>query len=386
MNLVRSIFLIIFLAIVIIGCQESEIPDSFSLFKRVHLFDDSLANPAFYFEKIASSHDRMLMTYGHGSPNDPVPQGIYYMITDNEGNVIKKDSMGYGLTFHALQAAPDGSFVLMATSSVYSTVYYLHIDANGNQAGVDSTLLPLGYGYFSSGLSLQGNIIICAGGDNSDGMIMECDFNGKLIWSRHTALPLSYGLRSSDNSYLFVYNDIDSTFKLFKTNSVGEPVWSKTFHTPFFPLVSCFSENGNGNYRFCVNDTDTWDKNPNAPNALRVYEVNPSGDSVNRVNVNKTVVNFGGAMIQKNDEHTLILLNVFYNQFGFGRPTIPARQNTHYVILGKDLEIVDQGELQNQSNDLCSAVVKNSDGRIACYGLIQSFEVVYFKPVLFLAD
>ena len=173
---------------------------------------------------------------------------------------------------------------------------------------------------------------------------------------------------------------------LFKTNSAGDSIWQKTINAPFNFECRYVTQMGNGNYRVGLSNLDSW-INASIGNAISyVYEVNASGEFIKSTEINKTQHNYLGAMFQKDEENTIVFVTTFFNWFGFGVPTIATHINTHYILIGVDMKIKESGNFQSYSSDLFDAMCKTPEGKIACFGLIQSVQSTRFKPGLIILN
>ena len=59
-----------------------------------------------------------------------------------------------------------------------------------------------------------------------------------------------------------------------------------------------------------------------------------------------------------------------------------SRVNTTYVYMDSQLNLTRKGKFQNETNDFISDACRTSDGDIACFGLIQSYDRGYYRPQL----
>src|SRR5262245_22640092 len=91
------------------SCKKSELPEPESLYHKVRIYDDTLPDPRNHSIRIAAGQGRLLMTYGHtfeelivvaglGAASWPPPAENVWMLTDNDGNIIRRDAFPSGLS------------------------------------------------------------------------------------------------------------------------------------------------------------------------------------------------------------------------------------------------------------------------------------------------
>jgi hypothetical protein len=320
------------------------------------------------------------MTYGHGNPNwHPEAATVEILIADNDGKLIRHNSLPAGYNPVTLHALNDNSFLLAAYSQTQSTMLHIfHFNNDGSQISHDSVQIS-NAAYTGNICSTQeGKIFVGYQDVNLNFFISEIDIKGNIIWTKQTTNWFYCAMLTNDGGYLYNYMGADSGFYIQKTNANGDSIWQKKFITRSGVFCTLMAASGS-NYRLGLYP------DPNASyiteDPYSVYEINQSGDSIKSTEISDDRFNIPQAMLESSDENTFIL-NYSYT----GGWVSPAKTNTHYVFLDSDLKITKRGAFQSFSNDKIGSAVKTSDGKIACFGLVQSFGKTSYKPCLIILN
>src|SRR6187431_1788222 len=108
------------------SCTKSDLPEP-SGFSQVRIYDDTLPDPRTHSIHIAAGDGRLLMTYGHtfeqlvmigGNLTFPPPSENVYLLTDNDGNLLRKDMLPSGLTVGDVISLPDNSFLTVMNTGI----------------------------------------------------------------------------------------------------------------------------------------------------------------------------------------------------------------------------------------------------------------------------
>src|SRR5436190_3422375 len=92
-------------ALFLSSCEKSDSLKLESAYHRVRIYDDTLPDPRTRSIHCAAGDGRLLLTYGNtfeqvvvfnGNFTLPPPSQNCWMLTDNEGNLIKKDMFPVG--------------------------------------------------------------------------------------------------------------------------------------------------------------------------------------------------------------------------------------------------------------------------------------------------
>jgi len=292
--------------------------------------------------------------------------------------LIKYDSLPAGMFVMGLVSLSNESFVVVALNPD-NIPHFLHYNRNGEFISNKSLQLPGASQLLSASRSQSGNVLICSTDNAGGNYILDCNANADVIWSNETTIPIDGTFPTLDGGYLFSSTVNGNDFTLTKTNGTGDIIWQKTFYTPNSSYCYWMASLRNGHFRACVNDLSLWQYNFNIPPPLTVYELGESGDSIRANTLNGIDYNFAGPILEQNDGSTFMLMTPYLFGTGIAVPTIV---NTHYVTLDANLNIIDHGVLQDQANDYFDSACKTSDGRIACFGVIQSYKQHYYKPAL----
>ena len=362
-------------------------PSSFQL-STMKLFDDTTANPSSNSERIVSGNNRLFMTYSDGKPvngNQSTTQ-LQILVSSNDGELIRHTSLPFGFILINIINLNDGTFAVVASPPYLSNfLSAFHFDENGNLIAHDSISLPLNSYMGTVSKSHNNNLLVCSYDNSTNGAyLFESKENGQILWSKSFSRNWYAIANSNDGGYLLLENGIDSSFSVLKINATGDSLWSHKYSLPFTSVTYNMVQLGNGTYRICVNDLDSWGYNPNTPSPLYVYDINSNGDFLGLKTIFETNYSFSGSIMKLDDTHSFSLITVPFNMLGAGRPTILSKTNSHFLILDTSQQITSHGSFQNETTDLIDASCNTSNNQVACFGLMQGVGRTYFKPTLFI--
>src|ERR1041384_2610155 len=144
-----SLVAIIIAAIFLSSCKKSDLQVPESAYHRVRIYVDTLPDPRNHSIRIAVGQGRLLMTYGHtfeeltfvvglGAGSWPPPAENVWMLTDNDGNLIHRDTFPSGLNIGDIISLPDNSFLIVFYTGIPNLwggpewgMYMMHLDPNG---------------------------------------------------------------------------------------------------------------------------------------------------------------------------------------------------------------------------------------------------------------
>jgi hypothetical protein len=61
---------------------------------------------------------------------------------------------------------------------------------------------------------------------------------------------------------------------------------------------------------------------------------------------------------------------------------VTVRKSTDFVSVGASLDILDRFKFQDYTTDFILSSCITPEGKLACFGVMQSFKNEYYKPVL----
>ncbi len=409
------------LFIFLTGCQKSD--DLIDNFRVVKVFDDPFASVNNLDAKIAAGVNRIYMSYGRGGwETTPIGNisvvgysheySVNIMATDNSGNLLWRTPMPKAdINICDLLELNDGNCLVVAKdNSIWynNTIYFFSFDRNGQLVSRDSTIFPgsITSNFYISINSLNalkaanGNIIVYGNyRDNSD-LAFACEYtpNGILQWANsHYHFPMApdFGNQQAffsgctptpDGGYLFLgsansdswASPVNYQITLFKTNSSGDSLWSKSFRhdelnwNPTGNIIAL----PNGNYRFYFTSGIT-------RSVMNIYEINSNGDSVNATAVDILEQNKGTVILPENDGGSFALMNIYGSMINSGGgDAVFYQTNTMYLNFDPGLRIINKNKFQTETTDFITTACKTSDGTTACFGMIQSYNKNYYQPEL----
>lgn len=403
-----------------IGCEKDDVNIDSGTY-RVKVYNDSLAGIDNPDAKIAAGAGRLYMTYGQGGWNGvtvgyftfagySVDYSVQVMSTDNDGTFLWRNKLPISnVSVGGLMELNNGNCLVVAFKNDWSfsdQIYLITYDSNGQLASTDSVVFAIPINGLPSINTMKlmktpnGNFILYGNFQDSNGWqayAFEYTQNFNLTWAKAynyfpSVPPFNYPgtfvtgcSNTPDGGYLFVGGATpDPTITYFgiiviKTNSTGDTIWTKNFDFEHDELVD-FNASGNiipltnGNYRF--NFTSGVGKA-----LMSIYEINALGDSVNAITIDEMNQNYGAVMLPDNDGGSFALMNT--NSVSGG---IFHLRNTMYLNFNSGLKIVSKGKFQTQTTDVLTAACITSEGKKACFGMIQSYGASYSKPELIILN
>ena len=382
------------------SCTKSDLPEPGKSYHKVRLFDDTRPDPRNHSIRVAAANGKLLMTYGrtfeggvfyNGAFLHPTGPDNAWILSDNDGNVIRQDTFPKGLAIGDAIVLPDNSFMIVTFiddpqwQMAYEGMQIMHLDVNGVMSAVDTIYPPTSHSIsdvYAVHLfpSRNGNGILTFGyqGDYTDATFYgEVNLQGDFLWYKEvTDIQLS-GCAITDGGYLLVGGLFDlstysSDIQVRKVDPLGEPIWNKVIDCQDGqegPLVA----SGNGRYRLAFADI--------TPDYTRQFsticEINSEGDILDSVSINFTV----SALMPRSDGGTFVLSSI---ERVYGN--ITEQFNSYYVELDAGLHVTASGKFQEQSSDMLNAGCKMSDGKLACFGIAQTYDWRYYRPMLILVN
>lgn len=425
----NNIFFIQFLCLLILSlvlssCKKNLTTNLSSLdIQLIKVYDDTLAKADNESIRICAGKDRLYMTYGianyinyvNGTINfDSAKTNLF--VTNNSGVFIWKYSLPVNLDMGGLIELNDGDCLVLANNKggVFTNfdaelLYLLRFNKNGQLEKTDSISAPANssaYVAFKEQHLLQlpnGNILLYGSYSNYEGSVNQeygfaCEYNlnGTLNFKKSYHYPLVSNnistrlvacVPTSDGGYLFAgdINDQESANQayskvfLMKTNEQGDTIWTKFFHQKLSPLCRNLTSSSDGN--FYLSFISTID----ARAISYIYKVNAYGDSITSTTMDVMNQNYVSVMLEKDGGIFALINSVpqaipYYLAFNF------YQINTTYIRLNAELKMTSTGTFQTSSNDLLTAACKTSDGKMACFGLVQSYRKGYYKPELIILN
>ncbi len=402
------------------GCQKSD--DLIEKFKVIKVFDDPLASVNNLDAKIAAGTDRLYMSYGRGG-FETTPIGtmtvvgysheysINIMSTDNDGNLLWRTPMPKENINICGLLELDGNCLVIAKDNSYwfnNTIYFFSFDGSGQLVSRDSTIFPgsitnnmyMAINSVNAFKALNGNIIVYGNYSDNSNLAFVCEYtkNGILQWAKsHYHFPMvpdfgnqqaffSGGTPAHDGGYLFLgcansdswATPLKYLITLFKISASGDSLWSKSFRHDDLNQNSMGNliALSNGNYRFYFISGVT-------KSIMNIYEINSNGDSVNATIVDILEQNKGTVLLPESDGGSFALMNIYGNMINSGGgDAVFYQTNTMHLKFDNGLRVISRENFQTETTDFITTACKTSDGRTACFGMIQSYNRNYYQPEL----
>jgi len=93
-------------------------------------------------------------------------------------------------------------------------------------------------------------------------------------------------------------------------------------------------------------------------------------------------VDFGiGAFLQKAPDGVFIL-----NSIDAVYGNVSRQFNTTYITLDAGLNVIEKKLFQQETSDMMNAGCLTSDGKNACFGVMQCYDKHYYKPALIIMN
>ncbi len=388
------------------GCTKSDLQDLITNYHKVILYNDTLPDPRNQAIRIVAGNNRLFMNYCYDFERFDIVNGVFitppdprnqWMLTDIEGNIIRRDSFLTGLTMGDVMFLSDNRIMAIlynaheGTSGVNYEIMFFLFDQNGNKITGDTLFLPAGITlagppYDNHQLihltqSISGNALMYFEyydvNYNAKSFAGELNSDGSFSWYNiYSEIKISGGIRTSDGGYIFTgsdpggyYNYLPGYVFVMKTTATGDSSWAKTFNVNN-PLGGQITTGDNGNYFFCFSDVNFF-----------VYEINAAGDSLNSFVINENGLDLPAALVPKNGGVFTLL-----NQDVMSYLNLTYQVNTHFISLDAGLDVTQKGKFQKENSDMIFAACKNSDGKIACFGITQIYNRPYYKPELIIVN
>jgi len=210
-----------------------------------------------YGEKVIETNDGGYLIVGTFY-NDPVPNtGTYLIKTDVMGNLIWAKNYGGGQWggYLNIEQNPDNSYTMIGKD--YTGISILHLDVNGILLSNQQLILPLEVNSVMSLKTSDGGHIIAGRIDSTvigpypDVYLMKLDSTDSVMWCKKfstTNWEMPFSLRStSDGGFIFTvftYNAVLHTSILFRLNSAGDTLWTKSFdNSALYTIIQDHSGN-----------------------------------------------------------------------------------------------------------------------------------------------
>jgi hypothetical protein len=406
-----SVFNQLFFAFVLfisVGCSKSDILETDLSMTRTKVLDDTLASIQNSSIKIASSSDRIYMTYGIGKsylyevigPNFFYTSGSNAKLNglDNDGNLLWTKSLPIDIVIEDLITLPNGDCVAAgstqnANGSPY--IYLFRFDRNGKEIYADSValILPIdnkfSFDYINLIQSVNGNILVygfCYDNFVQKGFACEYDNNLNPIWERLYPGPTfrqeNCCTITTDGGYLFAGledGDANGWYKLvlMKTNASGDIEWTKFLKNTGNYILNGLITMSNGNY--CMSYTNM-ESLSYTPEKTYLIEINTVGDSINSAMIDVAAQKYNPAIIGLDNGNIFALMNSLVAPVA--TTTSFDQKNSGAVVLTETLTSNSSKFLQTKTSDLFNDACQTSNGRIACAGIIQPFGRIYYKPCI----
>jgi len=388
------------------SCTKSDPEELGASYSRVRLYDDTLPDPRNHSIRIAAGNGRLLMTYGNfferffmvnGAAIEPPPPKNAWMLTDNEGNLIKRGTFPSGLAMGDILAMPDNSFLIVtsigdfSSQGSYGGVQLMRLDPNGVLSSVDTLDLPVSdpvmiLATVHLSLSQNGNALLYFGYSSQGGFggsfIGEMTVQGDFLWHKEfmdytitdcVSDPNGGYLITGKIFYLMTYT---STVFIMNTNATADSLWFREIvcvdaGNGLDNGIGQIVSSGDGNYRLSYAD---WAANYSRQNT-EVVTFNQEGEFLDT-----TVVALGASVAIQKDSKGLFLLYGIDAVYG----SVTDQFNSSYAILDAEMNLTTKSQFQNLTTDMMNAACRTSDGKIACFGIIQSYGKRYYIPQLIL--
>jgi len=371
--------------------------------QKVKMYADSVTDPRNSWSRIAAGPDRLFMTYGQGSEDFYQTNGVIsgfnpdvrWMITDNDGNLIRRGALPAGSMIVGITALAGNGFLAAAalhdTSNFTSIVELLRFDRNGTLLSSLPLQFPSGFTCFVNDIVFSplpnGNLVTSILNTQQywrgHTFVGEIDASGNFVWYRnYSSYSFSDFVPAQDGGYLFLGTKQDNvTFQpkvfLLKTGATGDSLWSKSIsRNSTYSVSRNIIRSGNGGYRFTFYD---YSSNVSYTTAC-IYAIDAAGDSLDAAVINDISdanQTWPAALLPVQGENVFYMLNS-----GRIPPDGSSRVNTTYAYADQGLNPTEKGTFQDQTNDLIASGCLTSDGHIACFGLIQSYNKGYYAPQL----
>jgi len=321
------------------------------------------------------------------------------MLSDNDGNLIKRDTFPSGLAMGDILALPDNSFLIVtsigdfAVQGSYGGVQLMRLDPQGVLSGVDTLDLPVSdpvliLGSVHLSLSQNGNALLyfLYSGQSGFGgaFVGEMNVQGDFLWHREFLdYTITHCVPDPEGGYLMagkIFNLMTYSSDVFvmKTDAYGDSLWMRTIDAVdagngLDNGIGQIASAGNGNYRLGFAD---WEVDYSRQNTY-VVEFNLSGEFLDNA-----VVAMGASWMLQKDKGGVFLLNSIDAVYG----SVTDRFNSTYAILDAELNVTSKSFFQSQTSDMMNACCRTSDGKTACFGITQSYDRRYYKPQLILLN
>jgi hypothetical protein len=400
MKTLNGIVLITFLTLLWSSCKKDEITEFDRKYSVIKIYNDTIGDPSNGSARIIAGNNRLYMTYGKGSifinGNDVFTSKL--LVTDLEGNFITTASLPDGLGLGDILVLDDGSVWIAAINPndfSTSTIYLLHYTADASLISLD-TIVP---GFCATtgcvGFDLYYNLRLCRSvngnpllygvfydaNSQNRGYMLECDSNGKELWSKALDHLIGGCIATADGGYLYNFGDnIAVQIGLTKCDAQGNVLWSNSNDAP----------GGNYNVRYLIptiagNFLELIYYWNGANYVTDLYQLDSNGDTLNSIQLGKSTGHFVNALISRDDGSIFTIANDLY-EGSVSSNGLFDQFNTYYTELDADLKIKNNDYFQQLSTDLIVSACKMPDGRIACFGIYQSFHRDYYKPELIIIN
>lgn len=394
------------------SCKKSDLHEYEPGYHCVRIYDDTLADPRNHSIRIAAGNGRLLMTYGRtfeqllfvmpGSATLPPPSENAWMLTDNDGNLFRQDTFPSGLSIGDAIALPDNSFLIVFYTGIPGVwsgpewaMYMMHLDAEGVPGPVIRLNPPVIFGQPFGQLSdihlvpaPSGNAVLHVyyqGQTGSATYIGEMDTQGSFSsWYREvndpikvtSCVPVPGGGYMAAGPY---WNPVlqKSDVLIMKTNSTFDSIWSRKIVIEGWAMGIQIITAGNGNY--LVNYSAAHD----GKDYFHLLEINDTGDIVDSTSwpIPPDFYGYGFSSMMLQQGTTGVFITHSIN-IGNAVTSVSNQFNTNYVSLDAELNITKTATFQEQTSDMLNSGCRTSDGRIACFGITQTYDRRYYKPEL----
>lgn len=371
------------------GCKKSNSGSAVINYENVKFYDDKKADPRSNSIFMAAAPNRLFMSYAQGfDPLTYLPLKIATMVTDDDGNLIHRDSIPSGYTIGKILNLDDGTFAVLGYQVFSLANILIHFDHNGKKVSSDSIQFPISFGitglsYISMERSVNGNLLIFGYDLYNRGFYGEYNVEGNEIWSKQSSMAFLDCMITRDDEYLFAgflqSTDFTLDIRIMKSNSLGDTLWTRKFYLlnqNFFPSNMNLLISGSNNINLVFPQYEDIPGQFIARTNLTAYTINQSGDSLSQMKLdinNQTI----GSVVQTKSGGFFALLNeplntgLVFNQI-----------NTRFLQIDASSRIEKFTSFQTIKTDYINAACFTSEGKLACFGLSQSMGNSYYSPAL----
>lgn len=362
------------------SCEDSQDNGPDDRYDFIKVFDIEIGEILNSDYRIAASNERYFMAFQVELFNT---YRTVLLVTDKTGAEINRDTLPSGIVISNLLVQDDGSVLLAGFMYCCPNINIFHYDQDATLLAYKTLYIP-GINFLSFytnpqfDRSLNGNILVygnyIASGNLVYGYMAEVDLQGNIYWVENMELLIRSATPTSDNGYLFASYMPDTTggidIYLVKTNATGDSVGSNMIkqHALSSNISNIVSTSSN---TYQVNYTEEYPSYVST-----IYESDVNGNELNTLTLENTRL---GWLTPRDDGRTLVLFSPYAYASGNG---VTTRGSTRFMTLDRELKVSDKYYFQDSTSDLILSTCRTPEGKIACFGVIQSFKNAYYRPTL----